>query len=185
MVVNRRDFWVGLPLLAASVAGIGFYDILKNMKKGTYNPHALPSPFIGKLLPDFTLPGACGLKGFSNSNLLNLSCPVLINWFSSWCEDCAQEASILQHLAASDVAIWGVAYEDNPLKLSTYLEKFGNPYQRLAIDQSGLTAINWGVYGVPETYFIDKNGIVRLRYAGPLNNKIIADKIMPLLRQYS
>lgn len=185
MVLRRRNFWVGLPLVAASVVGIGFYDILNRMKKGVYNPHSLPSPLIGKKLPDFILPGICGLQGFSNTNLLTLPRPVLVNWFSSWCEDCVQEVSVLQYLAASDVTIWGIAYEDNSLRLSSYLQKFGNPYQRLANDQSGLTAINWGVYGVPETYFIDKNGIVRLRYAGALNSEVVANEIAPLLRQYS
>lgn len=185
MGMKRRNLWVGVPLVAASTVGVGFYDILGRMKKGTYTPHTLPSPFIGKKPPDFTLPGICGLQGFSNINFLNLSRPVLVNWFASWCEDCTQEADILLNLSAADVQIWGIAYEDNSKNIFSYLKKFGNPYQRLATDQSGLTAINWGVYGVPETYFIDKQGIVRLRYAGPLNSDIVDREIMPLLRQYS
>lgn len=185
MQVNRRNLLVSLPLLGASMAGIGFYHILNRMKQGTYSPNTLPSPLIGKHLPNFSLPGVCGLQGFSNENLLTLSKPVLVNWFASWCEDCVEEGSILNHLTNFGVALWGAAYEDKPSNLALYLEKVGNPYQRLGLDQSGLTAIDWGVYGVPETYLIDKNGIVRLRYAGALNDDVLANEIMPLLRQYS
>lgn len=185
MGVHKRNLLVSLPLVAASVTGLGFYGILKRMKQGSYNPHILPSPLIGKHLPSFALSGTRGLPGFSNTDLLSLSKPVLVNWFSSWCVDCTQEASVLQNLKFLGVSIWGVAYEDNSFNLSSYLKKFGNPYQRLAVDPSGLTAINWGVYGVPETYLIDKNGFVRLRYAGALNNDVVANEIMPSLKRYS
>lgn len=185
MNVNKRNLLASLPLLTASVAGIGFYGILKRMKQGTYNPHAFSSPLIGKHLPSFSLPGACGLRGFSNTNLLNISSPVIINWFASWCSDCGEEASILNHLTMSGVAVWGIAYEDTISNLALYLKKFGTPYQRLGVDPLGLTAINWGVSGVPETYLIDKKGIVRLRYSGALNDDVLTNQIMPLLKQYS
>ena len=185
MPINRRHLWLGLPFIATGLGGIGFYKILTHMQAGTYNPHALPSPLIGKRPPAFTLPGAAGLQGFSNTDLLALSHPVLINWFASWCEPCRQEAGVLRNLADSGIAIWGIAYEDSASALTNYLQKFGNPYQRLAVDQSGLTAINWGVYGVPETYFIDKAGIIRLRYAGPMSDDMVKHVIMPMIRQYS
>lgn len=185
MMLTRRHLWFGLPLLAAGASGIGFYDILRRMQAGTYNPHSLPSPLIGKHPPTFTLPGTDGKEGVSSAALLALPQPILINWFASWCEPCQQETPFLQRLAAAGRRIWGIAYEDKPAAIAAYLNEFSNPYQRLAVDQSGLTAINWGVYGVPETYFIDKSGIVRLRYAGPLNDDVISRQLTPLFDRYS
>ena len=83
------------------------------------------------------------------------------------------------------LTIWGIAYEDDPDKLGAIPGPNGNPYQRLAADADGTTAINWGVYGVPETYFIDKTGIVRWRYAGALTDDVVASTLNPLLARYS
>lgn len=185
MTMTRRYIWSTLPLLTIGAGGIGFYEILQHMRAGTYNPHRLPSPLIGQRPPVFSLPGMGDMPGFTNSDLTSLPRPILINWFASWCAACQQEAPLLHKLAANGMAIWGIAYEDTPTALAAYLRTFKNPYQRLALDQSGLTAINWGVYGVPETYFIDKTGIVRLRYAGPLNNDVVQHLLMPLFVRYS
>ena len=81
--------------------------------------------------------------------------------------------------------IWGITYQDQPANTEKFLATNGNPYARIATDISGLTAINWGVYGVPETYFIDKTGIVRWRYAGALTDDVVANILNPMLRQYS
>lgn len=183
--LTRRHLWFSVPLLAACAGGAGFYHILQRMQAGTYNPHALPSPLIGKHPPAFALPGVAGEAGFSNLSLLHLSQPILVNWFASWCETCKQEAPLLQALAASGIAIWGIAYEDTAAAVASYLQRYSNPYQRLAADATGLAAINWGVYGVPETYFIDKTGLIRLRYAGPLRRDVIEHQLMPLFNRYS
>lgn len=185
MRLTRRHLWYGLPLLTAGIGGIGFYDILRRMQAGTYNAHKLPSPLLGRHPPDFTLPGLNGKAGFSQADLMQSPRPLLVNWFASWCAPCRQEAPVLQQLAASGVPVWGIAYRDQPALISAYLQTYGNPYQRLAVDRSGMTAINWGVYGVPETYFIDKTGIIRLRFAGALNEKILAREFAPLFERYS
>lgn len=185
MRMTRRHLWYALPLAAAAAGGVGFYDILRRMRAGTYNPHSLPSPLIGQHTPRFTLAGMDGMRGFANTDLVSLPQPILVNWFASWCEACQQEAPFLQKLADAGVTIWGIAYEDNAAAITSYLKAFKNPFQRLAADPSGLTAINWGVYGVPETYFIDKTGIVRLRYAGPLDEDVIQQRLMPLFARYS
>lgn len=185
MKLTRRHLWFGLPFLTAGAGGVGFYDILRRMQAGSYDPHSLPSPLIGKRPPAFTLPGMDGKEGFSSAAFLALKQPVLVNWFASWCQPCQQEVPFLHQLAMTGRRIWGIAYEDQSTAIAAYLDEFSNPYQRLAVDQSGLTAINWGVYGVPETYFIDKTGIVRLRYAGPLNDDVINHQITPLFDRYS
>lgn len=92
---------------------------------------------------------------------------------------------MLDQLAQSGLTIWGIAYQDKPDATNAYLAQYGNPYARLASDQSGLTAINWGVYGVPETYLIDKTGIVRWRWAGAITDEVLARGLNPLLRQYA
>ncbi len=181
----RRRLLFGIPLAVAAVGGGGFYTILRRMQANDYDPHTLPSPLIGKRPPAFSLPGAGGMQGFANTDISAPPKPMLVNWFASWCVPCLQEAPMLANLAASGLGIWGIAYEDDPQALSQFLAQNGNPYQRLAADADGTTAINWGVYGVPETYFIDKTGIVRWRYAGALTDDVVASVLNPLLARYS
>jgi cytochrome c biogenesis protein CcmG, thiol:disulfide interchange protein DsbE len=181
----RRRLLFGVPLAVVVAGGTGFYTILRRMQENNYDPHALPSPLIGKRPPAFSLPGANGQQGFSNTDLLAPPRPMLVNWFASWCVPCLQEAAMLAQLAKSGLPIWGIDFEDNGPALQNFLAQNGNPYTRLASDASGLTAINWGVYGVPETYFIDTNGIVRWRYAGALTDELVNGTLRPLLQQYS
>jgi cytochrome c biogenesis protein CcmG/thiol:disulfide interchange protein DsbE len=180
--MNRRHLLYGLPLAVAAAGGVGFTTLLHRMQDNSYDPHALPSPLLGKRPPAFTLPGATGQRGFANTDLTG---PLLVNWFASWCMVCPQEAPVLAQLAASGLPIWGIDYEDMPDALAQFLATNGNPYTRLAADVSGLTAINWGVYGVPETYLIDRAGIVRWRYAGALTTDLVTNTLNPLIAQYS
>jgi cytochrome c biogenesis protein CcmG/thiol:disulfide interchange protein DsbE len=181
----RRRLMFGVPLAAVVAGGTGFYTILRRMQNNDYDPHALPSPLIGKRLPAFSLPGLNGGPGFANTDLLAPPRPMLVNWFASWCIPCLEEAQMLNHLAKTGLQIWGITYQDQPANTEKFLATNGNPYTRIAVDLSGLTAINWGVYGVPETYFIDKTGIVRWRYAGALTDQVVANTLNPMLRQYS
>jgi cytochrome c biogenesis protein CcmG/thiol:disulfide interchange protein DsbE len=181
----RRRLLFGVPLALAVCAGEGFYVILKRMQAQKYDPHALPSPLIGKRPPAFALPGIAGMQGFANTNIAAPPKPMLVNWFASWCIPCADEATELGKLAARGLTIWGIAYEDDAQALKQFFATNGNPYQRVAADADGTTAINWGVYGVPETYFIDKTGIVRWRYAGALTDDVVASTLNPLLERYS
>ncbi len=185
MTPLRRRLLFGVPLALVVGGGTGFYDILRRMQKDQYDPHALPSPLVGHRPPAFTLPGANGMQGFANTDILSPPTPMLVNWFASWCIPCQQEAQILGTLAKVGVPIWGIAYQDTAPNLATFLQTNGTPYTRLAADPSGLTAINWGVYGVPETYFIDKTGIVRARWAGALTDDIVNNELNPMLLKYS
>lgn len=182
---NRRRLLFAAPLAAVAVSGAGFYTILERMESNQYDPHALPSPLIGHKPPEFSLPGLNGGPGFSNTDLAAPAHPMLVNWFASWCMPCAQEAAMLDQLAKTGLEIWGIAYQDKAAATAGFLAQYGNPYKRLAADASGLTAINWGVYGVPETYLIDKTGIVRWRWAGAITDQVLAQGLNPLLAQYS
>ncbi len=181
----RRRLLFGVPLAVVVVGGAGFYTILRRMQENDYDPHALPSPLIGKRPPAFALPGADGMQGFANTDIAAPPKPMLVNWFASWCIPCLEEAPMLMKLAKSGLEIWGIAYQDQPQDLANFISANGNPYTRLAADASGLTAINWGVYGVPETYLIDKQGIVRWRYAGALTDDVVSGTLMPLLQKYA
>jgi cytochrome c biogenesis protein CcmG/thiol:disulfide interchange protein DsbE len=182
---NRRRLLFALPLGMVAVGGLGFYTILERMEAQKYDPHALPSPLIGHKPPAFNLPGLNGGPGFSNTDLAAPPKSMLVNWFASWCLPCAQEAGMLGQIARMGMDIWGIAYQDKPDATAGFLAQYGNPYTRLAADQSGLTAINWGVYGVPETYLIDKTGIVRWRWAGAITDEVLSQGLNPLLEKYS
>jgi cytochrome c biogenesis protein CcmG/thiol:disulfide interchange protein DsbE len=182
---TRRRILFAAPLAVALASGAGFYTILRRMQDEKYDPHALPSPLIGHRPPAFTLPGMNNQQGFSNTDLSAPPKPMLVNWFASWCVPCVEEAPMLGQLAKAGLPIWGIAYQDTPQAVGNYLNQYGNPFQRLANDSSGLTAINWGVYGVPETYLIDRQGIVRWRWAGALDQDVVSDNLGPLLDRYS
>ena len=184
--MNRRNLILLAPLGIAGAAGIGFFAALERMRRGTFDPHSLPSPLVGKPLPNFVLPGQAPAQfGFSSDEVRAAGRPVLINFFASWCVPCALEHDELMQLSRSGVALWGIAYKDKPEAALEFLREHGDPFARLAADRSGRTAINFGVYGVPETYLVDRTGIVRWRWAGPITPEVAADTLKPLLHEFA
>ena len=111
--------------------------------------------------------------------------PVVINFFASWCVPCVIEHPILMRLAKEGVPLYGVAYKDKPEDSLRFLRQHGIPYARLGVDQPGRVAIDWGLYGVPETYLIDRQGIIRWRWAGPLAEDTLTAELLPLLKKYA
>ena len=182
--VTARRAVLLLPLAVAAAGGAGAYALLVRMRAGTYDPRGIPSPLIGKPMPDFTLPGLDGGEGFSTADVRAAGHPILINFFASWCVPCAAEAPQLDALHKQGVPFWGIAYKDRPDATRDFLARNGNPYQRLARDETGQTAINFGLFGVPETYFIDRAGIIRWRWAGPITDDTIAHQLDPLRAKY-
>ena len=178
--LNRR-LLLWAPLAGAAAAGAGFYALLDRMSNGSYDPHSVPSPLIGKPIPRFDLPGANG-AGFSSADVMAAGTPVLLNFFASWCLPCVEEAPVLDTLHGQGVAVWGIAYKDKHDATAAYLARNGNPYARLAHDDAGQTAIDFGVYGVPETFFVDRTGIIRARWAGALTEELVADALQPMLK---
>lgn len=180
-----RRLMLGIPLAAVAVGGVGFYALLKRMRTGAYNPQAFDNPLVGHAIPRFDLPGIDSGHGFDSMALAGQTRPVLVNFFASWCIPCTAEAPYLAELAKSGLDIWGIAYQDKPRALALYFAKYGNPYKNLASDLSGRVAINWGVYGVPESFLIAPGGVVRWHVAGPLIPDIIEDQLRPALRRLS
>ncbi len=181
-VTRRRLLMLGPLGLAAAGSGV-FWALLVRMRDGSYDPHALQSMLIGKKLPSFDLPGQPPSAGFSNTDVNQGQLPALVNFFASWCIPCVEESAALMTLRQKGVPIWGIAYKDTAAAAAGFLTRYGDPYHRVARDAEGKTAINFGLYGVPETYVVDRSGIVRLRYAGGMSTDSINDTILPLLRK--
>jgi cytochrome c biogenesis protein CcmG/thiol:disulfide interchange protein DsbE len=182
--LNRRLLLLA-PLGIAAVGGVAFLAMLRGLSTGSFDPRGVPSPLIGRRLPDFSLPAQQpSTQGFGSSDLLNAGRPVLVNFFASWCVPCVAEAAVLMQLKAQGIPIWGIAYKDADQAAADFLSRTGNPYARLARDEPGRVAIDWGVYGVPESFFVDRSGIVRWRFAGPLTDQTVRQDMQPLLRKY-
>ncbi|MBW4091955.1 MAG: DsbE family thiol:disulfide interchange protein [Proteobacteria bacterium] len=181
-IIRRRLLMLGPLGIAAAGSGV-FWALMLRMQQGKYDPHALQSMLVGKPLPDFTLPGQTPSAGFSNTDVNRGKLPALVNFFASWCIPCVEESSALDELARQGVTIWGIAYKDKVAATAGFLTRYGDPYHQVARDADGRTAINFGLYGVPETYVVDRTGIVRLRYAGGLSSDSVRDTILPLLRK--
>ena len=177
--MNRRVLLL-LPFGAVVAAGAGFFAMLQRETEGKFDPREVPNPLIGHHVPRFKL---AGNPGFADTDLGGR--PILVNFFASWCVPCIEEADELMRLKQSGVPLYGIAYKDKPAATAQFLAEHGNPYARLAEDEPGRVAIDWGVTGVPETYLIDKEGFVRWRCVGPMTPETVADELQPLLRQYA
>lgn len=175
------------PFGVAVAAGAGFYAMLRGLGTGSYDPHGVPSALLGKPAPDFTLPPLEGAErpALAASDLRGVGRPVLVNFFASWCVPCVIEHPQLMRLSREGVPVLGVAYKDKPEDALGFLKRHGNPFTRLGMDQPGRVAIDWGLYGVPETYLIDKEGIIRWRWAGPMTEDTLRAELQPLLRRYA
>lgn len=149
----------------------------------TLNPREVPSPLVGKAAPPFTLPQLHDqTKTFSPSDLAGQVW--LLNVWASWCSGCREEHPVLMRMAqAGTVPIYGMDYKDTRDEALTWLRRHGNPYSLTAVDEAGRIGIDYGVYGVPETYVIDKQGVIRYKQIGPLDDEAVAKTIMPLVKE--
>ena len=145
----------------------------------TLNPREVPSPLIGKPAPEFNLPLLFNEGSFSNKDLIGHV--TLVNVWASWCFACRYEHETVKHLSRNGVRVIGLNYKDEPDAAKSWLAKLGNPYQAIAVDYNGRIAIDWGVYGAPETFLIDKKGIIRHKVIGPLSDKEKYDDLMSVM----
>ncbi|WP_428390791.1 redoxin domain-containing protein [Lichenicoccus sp.] len=178
--LSRRRVVLLAPLGLAVAAGTGFYAMLTNMGTGEFDPHDVHAPVLNRPIPQFDLPSQAPGQGFSSQLLSAQTQPVLVNFFASWCIPCVLEAQTLVSVA-SLVPIWGVAYKDASANAAGFVRRTSAPYAKLAADRSGLTAIDWGVTGVPESFLIAPGGIIRWHVAGPLTADLIHTGLRPAL----
>jgi len=149
------------------------------------DPSLVPSVMIGRPVPAFDLaPLVAGKPGLKSEELKGRV--TLINFFASWCVPCRAEAPILMDLAKDKrLELDGIAYKNKPGDTEAFLAELGDPFARVVVDDTGRTAIDFGVYGVPESYIVDKDGVIRFREAGPLTPDVIETQLKPLLAKLS
>jgi cytochrome c biogenesis protein CcmG/thiol:disulfide interchange protein DsbE len=179
-----RRLGPALPLLVFAVlAGLFWYALQGG------DPSRLPSALIGKPVPDFALPPIDGLladgkdvPGFAAGDLAQGEATI-VNVFASWCVECQVEHPLLLALSQEPgVRLYGIDYKDDAASARRFLGRYGNPYSRVGADGSGRVAIDFGVYGVPETYVVTGDGRIAFRHVGPLTEATIKDQILPLLK---
>ena len=168
-----------LPLFAfaalAALLGIG---VLMNSGKDN---SAIDSPLIGKPAPAFALP-VLGEPARIVTNADFAGAPYLLNVWGSWCPACRDEHPVITKLAQSGrVRVVGYDYKDEPEDAQRWLERFGDPYSLVIADLDGRGAFDWGIYGAPETFLVDADGIVRWKHVGPLTDGIVEAELDPLL----
>ncbi len=168
-----------LPLIAFIALGVLLFAGIQLSKHE--NREALPSPLIGKFAPAFALPNLVAPNRIiRNADLAGA--PYVINVWGSWCVNCREEHDVVTALAARNVVkVVGYNLKDEPVDAQRWLAQFGNPYALVIADEDGRKAIDWGIYGAPETYLVDAQGIVRWKYVGPLTDDVVANQLLPLL----
>ncbi|MFC5526125.1 DsbE family thiol:disulfide interchange protein [Rhodanobacter ginsengisoli] len=142
---------------------------------------AIPSPLIDKAAPAFNLPKLYEPEtSVSKADLLGK--PYLLNVFASWCIECGVEHPVLEAEGPTlGVLLVGYNYKDAPADAKRWLAEHGNPYQLLIADESGRTAIDFGVYGAPESFLIDARGVIRYKHIGPLTPEVVANELKPAI----
>ena len=145
------------------------------------DPRILPSTMLGKPVPVFRLPPVEGrMLGLATEDLKGEVS--LVNVFASWCVACREEHPLLMALMAQGaVTINGLNYKDRPEDAAAWLDRLGDPYTRTGADRDGRVAIDWGVYGVPETFVVNRDGQIVYKQTGPITESILAEKILPLV----
>jgi len=182
---RRVSLGMVLPLLVfAALAGLFLFGLR------TGDPSKLPSALIGKPAPDFSLPPLEGLQrdgkpvpGFSSQDLKKGEVAILNVW-ASWCVPCRAEHPFLEQIARESKApLYGLNYKDPTAAARRFLGHYGNPFTAVGVDDSGRTAIEWGVYGVPETFIVSGEGTILYKQVGPIDADIIARKLMPVIEK--
>ena len=147
------------------------------------NPREVPSPLINKPAPAFNLPTlAAPDKSISSQDLRGKVW--VLNVWASWCVACRVEHPVfVEYAKTGTVPIYGLNYKDKRDDALRWLGNFGNPYQQSLSDTEGLVGIDFGVYGVPETFVIDKEGVIRLKHIGPVTAEVLQGTILPLIKK--
>ena len=138
----------------------------------------IQSPLIGKNIPNIKIINFNENQKISFSKYKNKR--FILNFFASWCLPCKIEAPLLNKIS-SNIPIVGIAYKDKKEDMIKFLKNYGNPFNEIGVDELGSIAIEWGVYGVPETFLIDENGKIIYKYAGPITHEVYKDKIIPFI----
>ena len=149
----------------------------------TLDPRLVPSPLIGKPVPQFKLPPVQGRTlGLATEDLRGEVS--VVNVFASWCTACRDEHPLWMELSRQRaLPIHGLNYKDRPQDAANWLAELGDPYTRTGADRDGRVGIDWGVYGVPETFVVDRHGVIRDKIIGAITRKSVDERLLPLVRK--
>ena len=164
------------PVIFAGLAALFFFGMQRE------NPDELPSALTGEPAPAVAVTPLGDKPAFSDEDIRGDGV-TLVNYWASWCAPCRVEHPNLAELAAEGVTIYGVNYKDKPGNALGFLQELGDPYTAVGADPKGRMALEWGVYGVPETYVIDAQGRIVLRFAGPITDSVLENKIRPAIAE--
>lgn len=164
------------PLVFGAFVALAAFGMFRD------DPESLPSALAGRTAPAVKLEPLAQNETFTDDTLRNGQIK-LVNFWASWCAPCRAEHPNLEALAAEGLPIYGINYKDDPAKAQAFLDELGDPYTAIGTDESGRTALEWGLYGVPETYVLDGDGTILLRHAGPITQRIIDSTLRPALEQ--
>jgi cytochrome c biogenesis protein CcmG/thiol:disulfide interchange protein DsbE len=176
--MKRRLIFLLPVAVFAVIVGFFLWGLQPNR-----DPRAVPTVMIDKETPEFDYGPVPGLSrpGFSSQDL-GQGEVVLVNFFASWCIPCRVEHPLLTALTEDEgIPLYGISHRDRPEAAIAWLERLGNPYQRIGSD-AGRGAVEWGVYGLPETFVIDGAGRIRYHHRGPLYENVVEDELIPLIR---
>ncbi|MFQ5623731.1 MAG: DsbE family thiol:disulfide interchange protein [Paracoccaceae bacterium] len=163
------------PIIFFGLAGIFYFGLTRD------DPNALPSQFIGEPAPTLTVTELYPDVKVPTDADIRAPGVKLVNFWASWCGPCRAEHPTLERMSKDGITIIGINYKDRPEDAKKFLEDLGNPFAMIGVDSSGRTGIEWGVYGVPETFVIDGDGKVVLRFPGPIVGNVFQKQIAPAI----
>ena len=166
-----------LPLAVFIFISSIFYFGLSNQDR-----EQLPSAFLEEQSPELKLELIAG-KSLPTSQDLMLPNIKIVNFWASWCGPCRAEHKNLERLSDMGYTLIGVNYKDEPRQALSFLKELGDPYKKVGSDRSGRTGIDWGIYGIPETFLVDAKGTIIMRHAGPLTDSVVERKVLPYLKE--
>jgi cytochrome c biogenesis protein CcmG, thiol:disulfide interchange protein DsbE len=174
-----------VPLIVVGLLGLLFAVALRSG-----DPSRLPSALIGKPAPEFLLPPIEGVTrdgkpvlGFSTADLAKGD-PAIVTVWASWCPPCVQEQpTLVRFRAQHNIRLLGINYKDAPANAARFLARLGNPFDAIGADHTGRVAIDWGVYGVPETYVVDGQGQIIYKLVGPVTEEALDRQILPIIEK--
>lgn len=175
-MANRNYLLAIPPLLFMVFAGVAYVGLNRE------NPSELPSALVGRPAPEITRTVALRPTDSAPTDA-DLRAPgvKVVNFWASWCGPCRAEHPYLSALAKEGVPVIGVNYKDTPSQALAYLADLGDPYAKIGADTSGRTGLDWGIYGVPETFIVGSDGTILYRFPGPLDPDVIEKRIRPAL----
>ena len=181
---QRSRAWAAVPVIVFGGLAVAMFFGLRSG-----DPSIIPSALVDKPVPEFTLDPLPRLKrdgepvpGLATADLASGEV-TLVNIWASWCGPCRVEHPLLMQLDRSGIRLAGINYKDEEENARRFLGTLGNPYRAVGVDDDGRSSIDWGVYGVPETFVVDGNGVIRFKHVGPLSANAVENGLLPAIER--